>query len=136
MLGAMPAFEPIGVVRHDAPQVPRHYTVSDLEGDLVLDARFQPGLTHVTPGEHIVVLFHFDRSPPFTGAHLFQTPPTRSEPRGLFSICSPIRPNAIGLSILEVLAVDGRTVRVRGVDMLDGTPILDLKPFKPPLFPR
>ena len=48
---------------------------------------------------------------------------------GVFSICSPRRPNPIGLSVLEVLARDQNVLRVRGMDMLDGTPILDIKPF-------
>jgi tRNA (Thr-GGU) A37 N-methylase len=47
---------------------------------------------------------------------------------GIFSICSPIRPNPIGLSVVEVLEVNGSDLRVRGLDMIDGTPILDLKP--------
>jgi tRNA (Thr-GGU) A37 N-methylase len=46
---------------------------------------------------------------------------------GIFSICSPVRPNPIGMSVLEVLAVEGNTVHVRGLDMRDGTPILDIK---------
>ncbi len=48
---------------------------------------------------------------------------------GIFSICSPVRPNPIGMSVLEVLGVEGNVARVRGLDMRDGTPILDLKPY-------
>jgi tRNA-Thr(GGU) m(6)t(6)A37 methyltransferase TsaA len=123
-------FQPIGVVRHDAERVPRHWSISELCGRLVLDGRWAEGLRHIEPGQRIVVLFHFDRSEPFTDDHLSQQPPTRDQPRGVFSTCSPVRPNPIGLSVVEVLAVAGTTLEVRGLDMLDGTPILDLKPHK------
>jgi tRNA (Thr-GGU) A37 N-methylase len=48
---------------------------------------------------------------------------------GVFSICSPVRPNPVGMSILKVLGIVGTTVRVRGLDMRDGTPVLDIKPW-------
>jgi tRNA-Thr(GGU) m(6)t(6)A37 methyltransferase TsaA len=123
--------EPIGRVRHDAEEVPRHWSVSSLVGELHLDARFAIGLRDVEVGERLVVLFHFHRSAAFTDSHLLQVPPTRKEPRGVFSTCSPVRPNPIGLSVVEVIARKSDTVlEVRGLDMLDGTPILDLKPHK------
>jgi tRNA (Thr-GGU) A37 N-methylase len=59
---------------------------------------------------------------------LVQTPPHRGEEIGVFSICSPRRPNPIGLSVVAVLSVDGPVIHVRGIDMLNGTPILDIKP--------
>lgn len=121
-------FKPIGRVRTPAVDVPRHWSVSDVEGELVIDPAYREGLSDIQPGERIVVAFVFHLSPPFTPDRLRQTPPTRSRPRGLFSICSPVRPNPLGLSVLTVLAVEGCVIRVRGLDMLDGTPILDLKP--------
>lgn len=120
--------EPIGVVHTDAQRVPRHWTVSEVEGTLVLQDGLIEGLRSIEPGQRIVVLFHFDRSPPFDAAHLSQRPPNAAEDRGVFSICSPIRPNPIGMSVLEVLEIQAATIRVKGVDMLDGTPILDIKP--------
>ena len=122
-------FHPIGRVRHAAASVPRHWSVSDVEGELVIDPAYAPGLADVRVGQRIVVLFHFDRSPVFTPERLVQRPPHRDRELGVFSICSPRRPNALGLSVLEVLGVDSGTVRVRGVDMFDGTPIIDLKPW-------
>jgi len=121
--------EPIGVVRTAAEKVPRHYTVSDIEGTLIIEEKYREGLRDIKPGQKIVVLFCFDKSPPFSPDLLVQTPPHRNEALGVFSICSPRRPNPIGLSVLEVLSVDGTTLRVRGIDMYDGTPILDIKPF-------
>jgi len=121
---------PIGVVRSAEPDPPRHWSVSDLEGELRIDPRYREALADICPGERIVVLFVFHRSPRFARRHLTQVPPTRNEPRGVFSTCSPVRPNPIGLSVVDVLRVDGATLKVRGLDMLDGTPILDLKPWK------
>jgi tRNA-Thr(GGU) m(6)t(6)A37 methyltransferase TsaA len=120
--------EPIGVVRTEAVKVPRHWTVSDVEGMLVIDDRYLEGLRDIKPGQKIVVLFHFDKSPAFTSDMLVQTPPHHGEELGVFSICSPRRPNPIGLSVVGVLNVDGPVIHVRGIDMLDGTPILDIKP--------
>jgi len=122
----------IGVVRHQAQQVPRHCSASDLEGELVIDEAYRPGLDDLEPGQQLVVLWRFHLSPPFTDAHLHQTPPRQDRPKGVFSTCSPVRPNPIGLSVVEVLDVADGVVRVRGLDMVDGTPILDLKPYKPP----
>ena len=122
-------FHPIGRVRHDAVSVPRHWSVSDVEGDLVIDPRYAEGLRDIRPGDRIVVLFHFDRSAPFEPGLLLQRPPHRQADMGVFSICSPRRPNPIGLSVVEVLAADAPTLRVRGLDMFDGTPVIDIKPW-------
>ena len=119
---------PIGHVETDVAVVPRHWSLSDVQGRLVLDPACQEGLEGLRSGRRIVVLFHFHKSPPFAPSFLRQTPPHRDGPQGVFSICSPIRPNPIGLSVLEVLRVEQNVVHVRGLDMLDGTPILDIKP--------
>jgi len=124
----MIVMEPIGVVRTEAVKVPRHWTVSDVEGTLVIDDRYREGLRDIKPGQKIVVLFHFDKSPAFSSDMLVQTPSHHGEELGVFSICSPRRPNPIGLSVVGVLNVDGPVIHVRGIDMLDGTPILDIKP--------
>jgi tRNA (adenine37-N6)-methyltransferase len=123
---------PIGVVETEATDIPRHWSVSTVEGRLVIDRQFQEGLKDIQPGQRIIVLFHFDRSPAFTPSRLVQKPPHRSERLGVFSTCSPVRPNPLGLSILEVLEVRDNVILVKGLDMLDGTPILDVKPFIPP----
>ena len=124
-------FHPIGFVRTKRidSEIPRHWTLSDVEGSLEIMPKYREGMRDITANERIVVLFHFDRSPQFTPELLKQTPPHRDRPLGVFSICSPRRPNAIGLSVVEVLGVQGSRIRVRGVDMYDGTPILDIKPF-------
>lgn len=120
--------KPIGVVRTDADCVPRHWSLSDVQGRLIIDPDYIEGLADIQPGQKIVVLFHFDRSPSFSSRLLRQTPPHRQRPLGVFSICSPKRPNPIGLSVLEVLDIQGAEIHVKGLDMLDKTPILDIKP--------
>ncbi|MBW1896493.1 MAG: tRNA (N6-threonylcarbamoyladenosine(37)-N6)-methyltransferase TrmO [Deltaproteobacteria bacterium] len=123
--------KPIGFVQTDVGQVPRHWTVSDVEGKLVIDEAYLKGLRDIEAGQRIVVLFHFHQSPPFSSDFLTQKPPNREERLGVFSICSPIRPNPIGMSVLEVLGVEENVIRVRWLDMIDGTPILDIKPYHP-----
>jgi tRNA-Thr(GGU) m(6)t(6)A37 methyltransferase TsaA len=124
--------KPIGFVETEETSMPRHCSVSTVEGSLVIDPQFQEGLRDIQPGQHLVVLFHFDQSPPFTPDHLLQKPPHRDKKLGVFSICSPVRPNPLGLSVLEVIEVRGNIIQVKGLDMRNGTPILDLKPFVPP----
>ena len=121
---------PIGVVHSGEANPPRHWSISQVEGELEIWPRYRDGLSDIRPGERVVVLFVFHRSPRFARPHLKAVPPTRNELRGVFSTCSPVRPNPIGLSVVEVLSVEGPRLRVRGLDMLDGTPLLDIKPHK------
>jgi len=121
---------PIGWVRTSCKTVPRHWSCSDVEGELIIKKEFQKGLSGIKKGDKIVVLFIFHKSPPFTSDKLMQTPPTKNMPTGVFNTCSPIRPNPIGLSVLEVLEVKDNVLKVKGIDMFDGTPIVDIKPFK------
>jgi tRNA-Thr(GGU) m(6)t(6)A37 methyltransferase TsaA len=120
--------KPIGFVSTAAESVPRSWTISDVEGALVIDEAYREGLTDIEPGQRLSVLFHFHKSPEFTPELLRIKPPVRDRKFGVFSTHSPFRPNPIGLSVLEVLRVEGCTIHVKGLDMLDGTPILDMKP--------
>ena len=124
--------EPIGFVKTDVEKVPRNFRVSEVEGTLEIGESYAEGLADVEPGQRIVVIFHFHESPAFSPDLLRQTPRfprSNKEKMGIFSICSPVRPNPVGMSILDVLGVEGTTLRVRGLDMRDGTPILDIKPW-------
>jgi tRNA-Thr(GGU) m(6)t(6)A37 methyltransferase TsaA len=121
--------KPIGFVHTDVETVPRHWTVSDVEGTLMIDKIYQEGLKGIEPGQRIVVIFHFHKSPEFVPELLQQSPRHKEGIHGVFSICSPRRPNPVGMSVLEVLEISGSAIRVRGIDMLDQTPILDIKPY-------
>lgn len=122
-------FTPIGFVRTETENVPRHWTISDVEGSIVIDEQYKEGLKDIKAGQRIVVLFYFHQSPQFTKDFLIQKPPHRNERMGVFSICSPVRPNPLGMSVVEVLRVDGCTIHIKGLDMRDGTPVLDIKPM-------
>ena len=119
---------PIGFVRTDAEVLPRHWSVSEVEGTLVIDEEYSEGLRDIGLGQRIVVIFHFHRSPGFSPEYLRQTSGQDGREAGVFSLCSPIRPNPVGMSVLEVLGVRDANVDVRRLDALDGTPILDIKP--------
>ena len=126
-MGAM--MEPIGYVRTDVVDIPHYWDISEAEGVLVLEEKYRGGLKGLSPGRKIFVIFQFHRSPAFRDEQVLQVPRKRSEPTGVFAISSPIRPNPLGLSVVEILSIEGRRVRVVGIDMVDGTPILDIKPY-------
>jgi tRNA (adenine37-N6)-methyltransferase len=121
---------PIGVVRTPytaTKQIPKGLGVShDAEGRLEVLAEFEAGLTDIDGFSHLFVLWVFDRS---EGFDLVGTPPCDDRPHGVFATRSPRRPNPIGLTVVELLRRDGAVLHVRGVDMLDGTPVLDIKPY-------
>ena len=121
---------PIGVIRSpytETSQIPKGLGAEhNAEGVLELLPEYEAGLKDVEGFSHIFVVWVFDRA---TGYDLIATPPVDPRPHGVFSTRSPRRPNPIGLTVVRVLAVEGNKVRVRGVDMLDGTPILDIKPY-------
>ena len=119
---------PIGVFHTEEKHIPRHWSISEVEGRLVIDPAYAEGLKDITAGQKIIVLFYFHQSPRFELQHLIQSPPHKKRPMGVFSICSPLRPNPIGLSVLLVLGVADNMLLVKHADMIDGTPILDIKP--------
>jgi tRNA-Thr(GGU) m(6)t(6)A37 methyltransferase TsaA len=87
---------------------------------------FDLGLTDIEGFSHLIVLWEFDRSQHF---ELLVTPPSDNRKHGVFATRSPRRPNPIGLTVVELLRRQNAELHVRGVDMLDGTPILDIKPY-------
>ncbi|MBI5843930.1 MAG: tRNA (N6-threonylcarbamoyladenosine(37)-N6)-methyltransferase TrmO [Deltaproteobacteria bacterium] len=126
------SMKPIGVVRHESQTVPRHWSVSDVSGRLVINPEYTTGLKDIRPGDKITVLFVFHRAPEFDPSLLIQKPPHTGIETGVFSICSPVRPNPVGLSVLTVGRVEENVIFVTGLDMFDGTPIIDIKPSFPP----
>lgn len=96
------------------------------EGELEVLPQYEAGLRDIEGFSHLYVVWVFDRS---AGHELLATPPTDTRPHGVFATRSPRRPNPIGLTVVRLLHRDGPRLHVRGVDMLDGTPILDLKPY-------
>jgi len=123
-------FEPIGRVRTaftDTSQIPKGLGAEHrAEGVLEIDARFEAGLVDIESFSHLYVLWVFDR---VDRVELTAWPPADDRPHGVFATRSPQRPNPIGLTVVELIERDGCRLTVAGVDMLDGTPILDIKPF-------
>lgn len=107
-------------------ECPKNATGSDAVCTIEVDERFAPALADVGSASHLIVLYWMDRAARDLAV---QRPRHWGEPRGTFSIRSPARPNPIALSVAELLQVDGRVLQVRGLDCLDGTPLLDLKPY-------
>ncbi|MFN7997641.1 MAG: tRNA (N6-threonylcarbamoyladenosine(37)-N6)-methyltransferase TrmO [Bryobacteraceae bacterium] len=124
------SMKPIGYVRspyQETKAIPKGFGAKhEAEGVLEIREEFEEGLMDVEGFSHLYVIWAFDRS---EGFELVGTPPIDDRPHGVFATRSPRRPNPIGLTVVELLGRDGRRLRVRGVDMLDGTPILDLKPY-------
>ena len=99
----------------------------DAEGILEILPEFAAGLTDIDGFSHLFSLWCFDRSTDFD---LIAHPPSDDgRAHGVFATRSPRRPNPIALTVVELLSRDGQQLRVRGVDMLNGTPILDIKPY-------
>ena len=122
---------PIGLVRspyRDKSEIPKGPGAEHrAEGVLEVRPELEAGLQDIEGFSHLFVLWVFDRS---LGYELVSTVPLDAEaPHGVFASRSPRRPNPIGLSVVELLGRDGPRLLVRGVDMLDGTPILDIKPY-------
>ncbi|MGQ9571206.1 MAG: tRNA (N6-threonylcarbamoyladenosine(37)-N6)-methyltransferase TrmO [Thermodesulfovibrionales bacterium] len=122
-------FIPIGFLRTKERDIPRHWSVSDAEGEIIIDEKYTEGLKDIKKGQQIIVIFHFHKSPSFNARHLIQKPPHKEKEMGVFSTCSPIRPNPVGFSILEVTGIKGNIISVKGIDMIEGTPVLDIKPY-------
>ncbi len=100
----------------------------DVTGNIVLDPRFEEGLSDLEGFSHIILLYYFHRC---QGYRLSVTPFLDTVERGLFSTRAPRRPNPIGLSIVKLLGIEGHVLAIQGVDVLDGTPLLDIKPWVP-----
>jgi tRNA-Thr(GGU) m(6)t(6)A37 methyltransferase TsaA len=122
---------PVGYVRSpysDTAQIPKGPGAEHTaEGTLEMRSDLADGLQDIEGFSHLFVIWAFDRS---QGHELVTEPPLDPGRRhGVFTTRSPRRPNPLGLSVVELLAREGSRLRVRGVDMLDGSPILDVKPY-------
>jgi tRNA-Thr(GGU) m(6)t(6)A37 methyltransferase TsaA len=121
---------PIGFVHSpftETQQVPRGLGAKhEEEGVLEILPEFEPGLRDIEGFSHLFVLWVFDRS---EGCELEGTPPCDIQSHGVFATRSPRRPNPIGLTVVRLLRRESNRLHVRGIDMLDGTPILDIKPY-------
>jgi tRNA-Thr(GGU) m(6)t(6)A37 methyltransferase TsaA len=122
--------QPIGFARspyRETSAIPKGLAAKhNAEGTLDILPQFEHGLADVEGFSHLFVLWVFDRA---EGFDLFGRAPTDNRAHGVFATRSPRRPNPIGLTVVELLQREGNKLLVRGVDMLDGTPLLDIKPY-------
>jgi tRNA-Thr(GGU) m(6)t(6)A37 methyltransferase TsaA len=126
----MLSIQPIGYVRSpytSTREVPKGLGArQEAEGRIEIQPEFEPGLMDIESFSHLFVIWVFDRA---EGFQLMGTPPSDDRPHGVFATRSPRRPNPIGLTVVELLRREGAILHVRGIDMLDGTPVIDLKPY-------
>ena len=123
--------QPIGYVRcsyKEKKDAPRQGRLSDTISEIVIDEQYLPGLEDVEKKAHLIVLCWFDRA---DRTMLKATPPHEKIEHGVFATRSPDRPNPVAFSVVDLLARNENVLLVRGLDALDGTPIVDIKPFSP-----
>jgi tRNA-Thr(GGU) m(6)t(6)A37 methyltransferase TsaA len=124
------AMTPIGVIR--TPHTVREKTpiqpvfARGIPGRVELESRFAEGLDDVDAFSYVYLIYVFHRS---GASRLHVTPFLESEERGVFATRSPGRPNPIGMSLVRVVRREGAVLHVSDVDMLDGSPLLDIKPY-------
>lgn len=125
-------FHPIGAIHspYEATRdIPKGLgTEHRAEGTIEILPEYEAGLLDIEGFSHLYVLWVFDRAEG-RPREWVGTPPTDDRPHGVFATRSPRRPNPLALTVVELLRREGRVLHVRGVDMLDGTPVLDLKPY-------
>lgn len=127
-------YRPVGVIHStiknaaDAPRSPKR--ARGIKGTVEILPVFKEALADLDGFSHIVLICHLHLS---TGYKLQPTPPDQNKPRGLFATRSPNRPNPIAVSVVKLEKVEGTTLHVANLDMVDGTPVLDIKPFIPDL---
>ncbi len=122
---------PIGVIHTpfiDKAQTPIQPTRSQAVGRVEVDPEFAEGLQDLEAFSHLILLYVFHLS---TDYSLLVKPFLDNQLHGLFATRYPARPNPIGLSVVRLLARRGNQLEIEGVDMLDGTPLLDIKPYMP-----
>jgi tRNA-Thr(GGU) m(6)t(6)A37 methyltransferase TsaA len=122
---------PIGYVKSpykERMDAPRQGRLSDTVSEIVIDEQYLPGLEDVEKRSHLIILSWFDRA---DRTMLKATPPHEMIEHGVFATRSPTRPNPVGFSVVDLLGREGNSLRVRGLDALDGTPVVDIKPYSP-----
>jgi tRNA-Thr(GGU) m(6)t(6)A37 methyltransferase TsaA len=120
---------PIGHVRSsykEKSDAPRQGRLSDTIAEIVIDERYYPALWQIEVRKHVWVLCWFDRA---DRTVLRAIPPGTSAEKGVFAIRSPDRPNPVSLCMVDLLGVKDGVLKVRGLDAIDGTPVIDIKMY-------
>jgi len=124
------SIKPIGTVNSPLKERERRDT-KDIIADIVIAPEFTEGLENLEDFSHIIIIYYMHKShtPPPLKVH----PKYRKEPTpvGVFASRSPDRPNALGKTIVKLLERQGNVLKVQGLDAIDGTPVIDIKPYIP-----
>jgi tRNA-Thr(GGU) m(6)t(6)A37 methyltransferase TsaA len=125
-------YKPIGVI-HSPFKEPEGTPIQPagaggIGGKVEVFPQYAEGLKDLEGFSHIILIYHFHLA---KEPALIQKPYMDTEPHGVFAIRSPSRPNPIGFSIVRLVGIEGNTLHVQDVDILDGTPLLDIKPYVP-----
>ncbi|CCO24598.1 tRNA (N6-threonylcarbamoyladenosine(37)-N6)-methyltransferase TrmO [Maridesulfovibrio hydrothermalis] len=123
-------FHPIGHIRSPF-KIPEGMPIQpsgakDVKGHIELYEALEEGLQDLEGFSHIILLYQFHKN---EGFELKVKPFMDTEKRGLFSTRAPRRPNMIGMSTVELLGIEGNILKIKGVDVLDNTPLIDIKPY-------
>ncbi|WP_028319526.1 tRNA (N6-threonylcarbamoyladenosine(37)-N6)-methyltransferase TrmO [Desulfobulbus elongatus] len=128
----MTACTPIGIIHSPFKELTgmpiQPAGAAGVQGTVEIFAEYRPGLKDLEGFSHLILLYHFHRS---RDCSLHVVPFMDTEPRGVFATRAPSRPNPIGLSIVRLDRVEDGLLQIRNVDVLDGTPLLDIKPYVP-----
>lgn len=128
--------EPIGQIHSEfkTPNgIPRQAAAArDHRARIEIFEKFRPGLKDIEGFSHIMVVFYMHLA---ERTELTAHPPWDGKTRGVFSTCSPYRPARLGVSVVELEKVEQGSLHIKGVDMADGSPVVDIKPYIPQLFP-
>ncbi len=124
------SFTPIGII-HSEHTVPEETPIQPIyatgcQGRLIVEPEYADGLKDIEAFSHLYLIYHLDRAPQ---PKLLVQPFLQDKPHGVFATRSPRRPNPIGMSIVRLIRREGNTLFLEDVDILDGTPILDIKPY-------
>ena len=125
-------YRPIGLVHTPFKQIEgmpiQPSGAAQIQGSVEIFPEFADGLQDIENFSHLILLYHFHRT---QAPKLMVTPFLDSRPHGIFATRAPTRPNPIGLSIVRLLQREGNILQIENVDLLDGTPVLDIKPYVP-----
>lgn len=117
---------PVGYVKNDYFEPVYNEEVYNKVSKIILKEEFTDGLYRIEDFEKLYVLFYFSKS---KGYELIHRRRYDGEMSGIFASRSPYRPNGIGLTVVELLKVEGNVIHVKGLDAINGTPVLDIKPY-------
>jgi tRNA-Thr(GGU) m(6)t(6)A37 methyltransferase TsaA len=125
-------YRPIGII-HTPFKTPEGTPIqpqgaSGVEGTVEVFSEYVEGLADLQGFSHIIIIYHFHLAKPFS---LQVKPFLDDKPHGLFATRAPSRPNPIGISVVELMEIDNGRLHIRGIDVVDKTPLLDIKPYVP-----